>query len=332
MRAASPHCHLAPKGLVSATGAGESGTMDVGTMPHRRDRSVRLLLAAFLALVVVLVPSAAASNPVSSHAPSGHRAAAARLRQQHPCPSLRGFSCATLRVPLDHSDRVGGRLELRVAAADNVDAKRGVLVLLTGGPGQPGVPYLARLATALAPVLDEYRLVMLDQRGTGASALRCPRLQRQVGSSDLLVPTAEAVERCASIVGGASRFYGTTDTVQDLDELRAALGAPRWTVDGVSYGTYVAERYALRYPRRVARLVLDSVVPQTGVGPFVTVPMHAAARVLRAVCAARRCPGDPAKDLAAALGAGADGPDLLNALIIEEFVNADYRGIPESLH
>ncbi len=51
-------------------------------------------------------------------------------------------------------------------------------MLLTGGPGQPGVPFVSRLAGRLGPALRGYRLVMFDQRGTGAGALNCPALQR----------------------------------------------------------------------------------------------------------------------------------------------------------
>jgi hypothetical protein len=52
------------------------------------------------------------------------------------------FSCATLTVPLDHGLLPGppgqGRLALRVAMADNVDAPRGVLFWLVAGRASPG--------------------------------------------------------------------------------------------------------------------------------------------------------------------------------------------------
>jgi hypothetical protein len=107
-----------------------------------------------------------------------------KLTGSGPCQGVTGFTCSTLSVPLDHSGRVGGRLDLKVAARDDAGAPRGVLVLLTGGPGQPGVPFVPRLSGALAPQFQGYRLVMLDQRGTGAAALQCPALQRAMGSSD----------------------------------------------------------------------------------------------------------------------------------------------------
>src|SRR3954451_6765343 len=83
-------------------------------------------------------------------------------------PCTAGFTCTTLHVALDRQRPDGQSLDLVVIAADNVDAPRGVLLLLTGGPGQPGVPLLAGLKRNVHPdVLREYRLVMLDQRGTG---------------------------------------------------------------------------------------------------------------------------------------------------------------------
>ena len=38
-------------------------------------------------------------------------------------------------------------------------------------------------------MLNDYRLVMIDQRGTGGTAISCPRLQNEVGTSDIAVPT-----------------------------------------------------------------------------------------------------------------------------------------------
>ncbi len=92
-------------------------------------------------------------------------------------------------------------LQLSVAVSDNKAAPRGVLMFLTGGPGQPGLPSLLRNALRLAPVLSAYRLVMIDQRGTGAGAIQCPALQLEVGTSDIAVPLPAAVRDCAERLG-----------------------------------------------------------------------------------------------------------------------------------
>ncbi len=67
---------------------------------------------------------------------------------------------------------------------------------------------------------------MIDQRGTGPNALQCPALQAQMGSSDLAPPTKAAVTACARAIGPKRRFFGTDQTVQDLDLLlRARSGS-----------------------------------------------------------------------------------------------------------
>jgi pimeloyl-ACP methyl ester carboxylesterase len=247
-----------------------------------------------------------------------------------PCAEAPGFTCSNLTVPLDHQGRVRGELGLQVAAQDG-PAPRGVLVFLTGGPGQPGAPFAARVAARLGPAIAGYRLVLFDQRGTGGNALQCPALQAQMGSSDLAVPTKDAVRTCALSIGPRRGLFGTDQTVQDLDALRRALGVGKLALDGVSYGSFVAERYALRYPRHTARLVLDSVVPHAGIDGLSVENAHAVARVLRAVCRERGCPGDPAKDVAAVVRRTSIDARLLDALVTMSVFDPTYPGVLEAL-
>lgn len=256
----------------------------------------------------------------------------ARLTNAHPCRGQPGFTCATLRVPLDHAGQRSGTLALAVGLANSHVAPRGVLLFLTGGPGQPGIPFLTRIRTRLRTELAGYRLVMLDQRGTGRGALECPALQRAAGASDLTVVPPATVAACARSIGTARRYYATAETVADVDELRIALGVQRLTLDGVSYGTFVAERYALAYPTHVARLVLDSVVPQTGADPLYRAALSRSAVVLRSVCMAERCGWDPAADLAAVVSRLHDGPAVLNALVADSVAAPDFPGVLDDLH
>ena len=257
-----------------------------------------------------------------------------RLIDQQACSGLSGFTCSLLVVPLDHGGRRPGVLRLRVAAADNADAPRGVLLFLAGGPGQPSVPSLARIAGALAGVRSDYRLVVYDERGTGAGALECPALQGTMGSSDLHAPSPAAVRACARAIGPARAFYGTDDDVADMEVLREALGADRWALDGVSYGTFVAERYALAHPGRVGKLVLDSVVPHDAGYYLLPIELRAAARVLRLACAGGGCSSDPAADLASVVRRYHDGPALLDALTLISIVDPTFRqplDVPDAL-
>jgi pimeloyl-ACP methyl ester carboxylesterase len=247
------------------------------------------------------------------------------LADRAPCRDAPGMTCATLTVALDPSHRVPGTLRLRVAMSSG-PAPRGPIVFLSGGPGQPAVPFAARVQSRFGPALRGYRLVFFDQRGTGAGALECPALQRELGSRDLTVPARSAVRDCARRLGARARLFTTTQTVADLEALRAALGADRLTLDGVSYGTLVAERYALAHPTRVRRLVLDSVVPHDGADLLTQrANMRATARVLRLACRSLRCPTDPVADLAAVVRARHNGPELLDAITVLSVAEPDQR-------
>jgi pimeloyl-ACP methyl ester carboxylesterase len=260
----------------------------------------------------------ATATPAATPAP--------RLTGARRCPEARSLTCWVLRVPLDRNGATPGTLRLRVAATG---PRRGpVVLLLSGGPGESAIPLLPRFAAQFhAPRM---RFVTIDQRGTGRGALRCPALQRQMGSSDLAPPTAAAVRACAARIGPRRRFFATTDTVADLEALRRALHVDRMVLDGVSYGTYVAERYALAHPDAVRGLVLDSVVPHAGIDVFSDVPMRATPRVLRAACAG--CPGDPVADLRAEIAAHHDGPRLLDLLTSLSISHPHLRGGIAALH
>jgi pimeloyl-ACP methyl ester carboxylesterase len=253
-----------------------------------------------------------------------------RLQASSPCPGVTGYTCSTLDVPLDRTGRRNGTLHLRVGAADNVRAPRGVLLVLSGGPGQPGLFLLDRfVGKALAAEKRRYRVVVFDQRGTGAGALDCEAMQQQMGASDLYPPTAGAVRACAAKLGDRRQFYGTDDVVEDIDALRRALGVDKIALDGVSYGTYVAERYALAHPDHVSKLVLDSVVPHVGLTDLGVVEFHATARVLRSVCG-NRC----VDDLAAVVKRYHNGVDVLDALTTDSIVDPTYKtvfDIPQAL-
>jgi pimeloyl-ACP methyl ester carboxylesterase len=304
--------------------------MDVHAVGVRRVGAIALLIA----LVAGCgggggKPAATAARTATAPPATGAPKPAPRLTAQHACANARGFTCSTLEVPLDHSAHTPGTLPLRVAVADKPGAP--VLLVLTGGPGQGGVAFVPRVRARMRALVRRYRLVMLDQRGTGAGALRCPALQRAMGTSDLTVPPPATVAACAATLGPNRRFYSTADTVEDLEALRVALGADKLTLDGTSYGTFVAERYAIAHPDRVARLVLDSVVPVASLDGLEVDGMRETARVLRAVCRAQHCPGDPAADLAAVVRKRHDGPELYDTLVALSVGAPTFPGVNAAL-
>jgi pimeloyl-ACP methyl ester carboxylesterase len=275
-------------------------------------------------LLLVLVVTAFAVAGSASASPAG-------LRGAHPCPDASGYTCATLDVPLDRAHPELGTLHLKVGMGNNVHAPRGVLLVLSGGPGQPGLPILqGYVSRALSAERNAYRIVVFDQRGTGAGALDCKAMQHQMGSSDLTPPTALAVRACARKLGARRQFFGTDDVVADMENLRQELGVDKWSLDGISYGTYVGERYGLAHPSHVSKLVLDSVVPQVGEFDLGVVEFAAVKRVLRSVCGAG-C----VADLAAVVRRDHLGPQLLDALTFDSIADPTYRkywDVPAALH
>jgi pimeloyl-ACP methyl ester carboxylesterase len=130
--------------------------------------------------------------------------------------------------------------------------------------------------------------------------------------------------------GEKAPLYATDQTVADFDLLRQALGVSKMTVDGVSYGSFTAARYAVAHPHNVARLVLDSVLPHklsAGDSLYLT-GLTAEARVLRTACAeSPACGYDPADDLAWVVRhrGTADGVRIFDTIVTYEFLDPSYR-------
>ncbi len=195
-----------------------------------------------------------------------------------------GLECATLNVPLDREDPSNGSVSLAVQRIAASGPQVGTIVLLAGGPGQPALPAFEALIAPLAklPALRGYELVSFDQRGTGQSgALTCPGLLR-TGLASLAA--------CGEMLGAARADYTSQDSVEDLEELRQALGGTPLELYAVSYGGKVAAMYAREHPEGVARMVLDSPVPIAGSDPLDSQRIRALPRVMNdGICGGGAC-------------------------------------------
>lgn len=249
-------------------------------------RKTRILLAlaavAAIAGVRALWPGGEAPAGASAGAATGRATPVAaaptkprmlgRLSFQ-PCslPSALGSDsieaqCTTFEVPEDRSRPDGRRVALNIAwlpPLNEGDAAPEPLFFLAGGPGQSAVESYPALDPVFSEVRKRRHVLLVDQRGTGKSnPLHC-----DFPGEDPEEATPEAMERiaagCAERLSGRAdlRHYTTTDAVADLDEVRMAIGATRIDLVGVSYGTRVAQQYAMRHPQATRSIVLDSPVP-----------------------------------------------------------------------
>ena len=80
--------------------------------------------------------------------------------------------CSRLSVPENRDDPASPRIELKVArvAALNRRKLASPLFLLAGGPGQSAIAMYVSYAPAFARINRNHDIVLLDQRGTGASS------------------------------------------------------------------------------------------------------------------------------------------------------------------
>jgi pimeloyl-ACP methyl ester carboxylesterase len=83
-------------------------------------------------------------------------------------------------------------------------------------------------------------------------------------SADLLA----CLKAAQSLPYGDLTAFDTTRAMQDLDAVRAALGAQQINLIGGSYGTRAGLEYLRLFPERVRRLVLDGVAPPDAALPI----------------------------------------------------------------
>ncbi|WP_250064718.1 alpha/beta fold hydrolase [Stenotrophomonas mori] len=243
-------------------------------------RKTRIFLAV-AALAAVLGYRALAPGPsADDDRVAGDTAAHPRVLGQlafQPCSLVspaRGDSleaqCATLEVPEDRAAPQGRRIALNIALL-SPDKPEGVqpdpVFFLAGGPGQSAVESYPQIDAAFAEVRKRRNVILVDQRGTGRSnLLACDGAGAGAGDDDAGIDAMrDAAAACAAALSARAdlRHYTTTDAVADLDAVREAIGAAQVNLVGVSYGTRVAQQYAMRHPQRTRSVVLDSVVPNT---------------------------------------------------------------------
>lgn len=197
-----------------------------------------------------------------------------------PSPTEAALRCAKLAVPLDYRHPDGRRIEVEVSrlASGKPAEKRGVLLLNPGGPGLPGLPVPA-LMKLPQKVRDRYDVIGFDPRGVGHSTpLTCgfTAAQGGVAANPANPGSAAEVTKQAGIAKSLAARCNTSktadllphitteNTARDMDRIRAALGVPKISYYGESYGTYLGAVYTTLFPHRGDRVVLDSSLPPEG--------------------------------------------------------------------
>jgi pimeloyl-ACP methyl ester carboxylesterase len=198
--------------------------------------------------------------------------------------------CGTLSVAENPADPHSRRIGLRVARVPAISRRKlaDPLFVLAGGPGQAATAFYASVAGAFARINRDRDIVLLDQRGTGGSnLLDCPQdAETLYRAADAEIARSTRTCLAALKSRAAVAYYTTSVAVQDLEQVRRALGYARIDLYGVSYGTRVAQHYIRRFPRQVRAVILDGVLPPgLAIGPAVALDAEHALRAILARCA-----------------------------------------------
>jgi pimeloyl-ACP methyl ester carboxylesterase len=251
--------------------------MEVHVRLSSRSRLTLFIAAAMMATVAAGAPTpagprigapepAVAEAPVWGECPPAEPGVSRHPRQR----------CGTLRVPLDHRAPRGRSIGIAISRIGTAQpgSRRGILLSNPGGPGRSGLDMPSRLAARLpAEVLERYDLIGFDPRGVGHSTpitcgldpmalttLLMPYPAPDGGIERNLTFARDTAAACVEHSGDLLPFITTANTARDMDRIRAALGEPKLSYFGISYGTYLGAVYISLFPERGDRIVLDSAV------------------------------------------------------------------------
>ncbi|MEU2058203.1 alpha/beta fold hydrolase [Streptomyces bungoensis] len=153
-------------------------------------------------------------------------------------------------VPLDHADPGGETIELyarEAVASDKADRDLPWLLYLQGGPGFGANRFVGKEAW-LGRALEDYRVLLLDQRGTGHST--------PAGRQTLPLRGGPAEQ--AAYLG----HFRADSIVRDCELIRRRLtgGAP-WTVLGQSFGGFCTVTYLSLAPEGLDTALITGGLP-----------------------------------------------------------------------
>jgi pimeloyl-ACP methyl ester carboxylesterase len=206
-------------------------------------------------------------------------------RSQAPKPSLelkacqvRGIKgdakCATLEVFENRVTRKGRKIPINVVVLPATGPQRepDALFYFAGGPGSAATEDAPGFVDILAGIREHRDLVFVDQRGTGQSnPLNCDLFNPADPQSFLgsFFPVDD-VRKCREQLEAKAdlTLYTTTIAMDDLDDVRAALGYEQINLYGGSYGTRAALVYLRQHPKHVRTVMLHGVAPTNQLMPL----------------------------------------------------------------
>jgi pimeloyl-ACP methyl ester carboxylesterase len=175
--------------------------------------------------------------------------------------------CGTLDVYENRATQLGRKIPLHVLILPALTEKPAAdpVFGFAGGPGQSAAETFP-LVTAMVALRQTHDLVLIDQRGTGQSnPLPCPVDENNAqlflnGSGASAVKDLPGCRKELETRADLAQ-YTTSNSADDVEDVREALGYDKIDVLGGSYGTLAALVYVRRHGEHVRSMVLEGVVP-----------------------------------------------------------------------
>jgi pimeloyl-ACP methyl ester carboxylesterase len=198
------------------------------------------------------------------------------------CPAIAGVewlahaTCGYLVVPENRSKHNGRTIRLMITkvSARSTEKQPDPILYLEGGPGD--IAQLEANEIIQANFIRDRDIWIVSQRGTWSSkpALICAAMNdfsQQLVSMRFYseatkrahLAATRACHKELSATGADLTAYNSSESADDLNDLRTALGISAWNVFANSYGTYEAQTLMRAHPEGIRSVVLDSVVAPT---------------------------------------------------------------------
>ena len=159
------------------------------------------------------------------------------------------FNERLFELPLDYANPARKTMVFAriVAASGNENIELPYMVFFQGGPGS-GSPRPFGNTGWIKRVLKEYKLVLLDQRGTGLSTPITAQTMRGLGS--------------AQAQADYLKHFRADNIVRDAESIRVRLiGEQQWSILGQSFGGFCAMHYLSAAPQGLKEVLITGGIP-----------------------------------------------------------------------
>ena len=161
----------------------------------------------------------------------------------------------TFLVPLDYENENGKEISIfarEIERKETVNKNLSYLVFFQGGPGYES-PRPITDSGWIKRASEEYKVLLLDQRGTGLSTPVSGDSFKAMNDSDL---------------AHYLTFFRADNIVRDAEEIRKNLiQDKKWSVLGQSFGGFCATNYLSFYPNSLEKVFITGGLPPLSAHP-----------------------------------------------------------------